>query len=53
MCFTYSRAQRYGSNANILGRAHVCKLNAVFLEAIVIVNVVNATVDAMVVSPTG
>jgi hypothetical protein len=32
---TYSRAQRYGSNARILGRAQVSRLNADFLEAIV------------------
>lgn len=32
MCFTYSRAQRYGSNARILGRAHVCRLNGDFCE---------------------
>ena len=31
---TYSRAQRYGSNARILGRAQVSRLNADFLEAI-------------------
>lgn len=34
LSFTYSRAQRYGSNAIILGRAHVCKSNDVFLGAI-------------------
>lgn len=34
LSFTYSRAQRYGSNARILGRAHVCRSNSVFLEAI-------------------
>jgi hypothetical protein len=31
---SYSRAQRYGSNARILGRAHVFKSNADFKEAI-------------------
>lgn len=31
---TYSRAQRYGSNARMLGRAHVCRSKAVFLGAI-------------------
>lgn len=31
---SYSRAQRYGSNARILGRAHVSILKAVFLGAI-------------------
>ena len=30
----YSRAQRYGSNAKIFGRAHFDKSNADFLEAI-------------------
>lgn len=33
MRFTYSRAQRYGSNARILGRAHFCRLNGEFREA--------------------
>jgi hypothetical protein len=35
MNITYSRAQRYGSNARILARAHVCRSNGDFLEAIV------------------
>lgn len=35
---TYSRAQRYGSNARMLGRAHVCKSKAVFFGAILNVN---------------
>lgn len=35
---TYSRAQRYGSNARMLGRAHVCSLKAEFFGAILNVN---------------
>lgn len=35
MRVTYSRAQRYGSNARMLGRAHVCRLNGDFVGAIV------------------
>jgi len=31
---SYSRAQRYGSNARILGRAHVCKLKGEAFGAI-------------------
>lgn len=34
MRLSHSRAQRYGSNANILGRAHVSRLKADLLEAI-------------------
>jgi hypothetical protein len=34
--FTYSRAQRYGSNARMFERAHFCKLNAEFFDAIVV-----------------
>jgi hypothetical protein len=34
MRFTYSRAQRYGSNAKMLARAHFCRSKGDFLEAI-------------------
>jgi len=33
-CSSYSRAQRYGSKARILGRAHVCRLKGDFFPAI-------------------
>lgn len=32
---THSRAQRYGSNARILGRAQVARLNADLLEVMI------------------
>jgi len=35
MRFTYSRAQRYGSNAKMLGRAHVCRSKGNFVGAII------------------